>query len=195
MASSLRKLGLTVHIVLSVGWVGAVAAFLALAFGALGGDAAVSRAAYLAMEVVGRCVLLPLSVGALVSGVVQSLATNWGLFKHYWVLVKTVLTVVATVGLFVHQLTAVAEGARLASAAAPAFPTLALQALGVQLRTDALLALLVLLTITAIAVYKPWGLVGQLSRRLRWLLAAITALLVAFIALHLNGRSAHQHNH
>lgn len=183
------------HIIVSVGWVGAVAAFLALSIGALAGDATVSRAAYLAMDVVGRGVLLPLSVGALVSGVVQSLGTKWGLFKHYWVLVKLVLTVFATAALFLHQFTAVAEAAQLASAETPSFPTLALQQLGSQLRADAGLALLVLLTVTVISIYKPWGLVGQISRSLRLFLAAITALLVAFVALHLSGRSPHQHSH
>jgi hypothetical protein len=70
-----------------------------------------------------------------------------------------------------------------------------LRQLGLQLRADAGLALLVLVTITAIAVYKPWGLIGHVSRSLRLFLAAITALLVAFVALHLSGRSPHQHSH
>jgi hypothetical protein len=193
MTSGLRKLGLTVHIIVSVGWVGAVAAFLALSIGALAGDATVSRGAYLAMNVVGRCVLLPLSVGALLSGVVQSLATKWRLFKHYWVLVKLVLTVFATAALFLHQFTAVAESAQLAAEAVPS--TLALRQLGLQLRGDAGLALLVLLTVTVIAVYKPWGLVGEISKILGFFLTAIPALLVAFVGLHLSGRSPHQHNH
>ena len=195
MTSSIRKLGLTVHIIVSVGWVGAVAAFLLLSIGALTGDEAASRAAYLAMNVVGRGVLLPLSVGALASGIAQSLVTKWGLFKHYWVLVKLVLTVFATGALFLHQFTAVAEAARLASGAVTTFPMLPLRQLGLQLRADAGAALLVLLTVTAIAVYKPWGLVGQISMSLRLFLAAITALIVAFVALHLSGRSPHQHNH
>ena len=195
MTSSIRKLGLTVHIIVSVGWVGAVAAFLLLSISALTSDGATSRAAYLAMDIVGRGALLPLSVGALTSGIVQSLGTKWGLFKHYWVLVKLVLTVFATGALFLHQFTAVAEAARLASEAAATFPTLALQQLGIQLRADAGLALLVLLTITAIAVYKPWGLVGHVTKSLRLFLAAITAIVVAFVALHLGGRSPHQHSH
>src|SRR5436190_2002841 len=103
MTSSIRKLGLTLHVVVSVGWVGAVAAFLSLAIAATNGDDATARAAYLAMNVVGRGVLLPLSVGALTSGIVQSLATKWGLFNHYWVLVKLVLTVFAMTALFLHQ--------------------------------------------------------------------------------------------
>ena len=196
MTSSIRKLGLTVHVIVSVGWVGAVAAFLCLAIAALSGDATTSRAAFLGMDVVGRGVILPLSVGALMSGIVQALGTKWGLFKHYWVLVKLVLTVFATAALFLHQFTAVAEAARLASVAgALALQSLPLQQLGLQLRADAALALLVLLTIAAIAIYKPWGLVGQVSRGLRLFLAGIAALLVAFVALHLSGRSPHQHGH
>jgi len=195
MTSRLRKLGLTVHIIFSVGWVGAVAAFLILAISALTSDGATSRAAYLAMDVVGRGALLPLSVGALTSGIVQSLGTRWGLFRHYWVLVKLVLTVFATAALFLHQFTAVAEAARLASDAAASSGGLPLRQLGLQLRADAGLALLVLVSITVIAVYKPWGLVGHISRSLGLFLAAVTALLVAFVALHLSGRSPHQHSH
>jgi hypothetical protein len=57
------------------------------------------------------------------------------------------------------------------------------------------LALLLLLTTTVIAVYKPWGLVGRISRSLKLCLAALATLLVAFAALHLSGRSPHQHSH
>lgn len=166
-----------------------------LAISALTSDGATSRAAYLAMDVVGRGALLPLSVGALTSGIVQSLGTKWGLFKHYWVLVKLVLTVFATAALFVHQFTAVSEAARLASNAGAFSGGLPLRQLGIQLRADAGWALLVLVTITAIAVYKPWGLVGRVSSSLRLFLAALTAILVAFVALHLSGRSPHQHSH
>lgn len=193
MTSSLRKLGLTLHVGVSVGWVGAVAAFLELALAATRGDSATSRAAFLAMNVVGRGVILPLGIGALVSGTVQALGTKWGLFKHYWVLVKLLLTVFATTALCLHQFTAVSEAARLAAAGGSA--TDALAQLGSQLRADAALAILVLLTVTAIAIYKPWGLVGQVSRSLRVFYAAIVALLIAFVALHLSGRSPHQHSH
>ena len=195
MTSSIRKLGLAVHIIVSVSWVGAVAAFLLLSITALASDGSTSRAAFLSMNIVGRGALLPLSVGALTSGIVQSLGTKWGLFKHYWVLVKLVLTVFATATLFLHQFTAVAEAARLATYAAASYGGLPLRQLGIQLRADAGLALLVLVAITAIAVYKPWGLVGHVSKSLRLFLAAITALVVAFVALHLSGRSPHQHSH
>lgn len=196
MTQKLRKLGLSLHVVLSVGWLGAVLAFLALALAALSRDAAVASAAYLTMDVVGRGALLPLSVGALVSGIVQSLGTKWGLLRHYWVVVKLVLTLLATAALFLHQTTAIAEAAKLAAAAAvPLLQSGRLHELGVQLLADSCLALLVLLIVTMIAVYKPWGLVGYITRSLKLCLAAATALIVAFIALHLSGHSPHRHSH
>src|SRR5688572_30117761 len=91
----LRKLGVAVHVVVSVGWLGAVAAFFALALAAQGPDQVVSRAAFVAMDVIGRWVVVPLSLAALLSGIVQSVATKWGLLRHYWVLIKLVLTAVA----------------------------------------------------------------------------------------------------
>jgi hypothetical protein len=169
---------------------------LALALASFSDDPALARAAYLTMTVVGRGVLLPLSAGALLSGVVQSLGTHWGLFRHYWVLVKLALTVLATAALLVHQTTAIAESARLAiDASAPLLQSGRLRELGVQLVADSGAALLVLLSITIIAVYKPWGVVGHVKRSFRLFLAAVAALVVAFIALHLSGHSPHRHSH
>jgi hypothetical protein len=47
-------------------------------------------------------VIVPLSLAALLTGVVQSLGTPWGLFRHRWIVAKLALTVVATVLLLVH---------------------------------------------------------------------------------------------
>jgi len=196
MTPRFRKLGLLLHVVLSVGWLGAVVAFLALSLASFSANAVLARAAYLMMDVVGRGALLPLSIGALMSGVVQSLGTKWGLLRHYWVVGKLVLTLFATAALFVHQATAIAESARLAlDATAPLLQSGRLRELGIQLLADSGIALLVLLTITMIAVYKPWGVVGYVTRSLKVFLAAVTALIVAFIALHLSGHSPHRHSH
>jgi hypothetical protein len=173
-----------------------VGAFLTLSLASFSRDAALSRAAYLAMAVVGRGALLPLSVGALVSGIVQSLGTKWGLFRHYWVVVKLVLTVFATAALFVHQSTAISEAAGLAvDATAELLHSGRLRELGVQLLADSSIAVLLLVTITLVAVYKPWGVVGYARRSLKVFLAAVTALIVAFIALHLSGHGPHRHSH
>jgi hypothetical protein len=54
MRPPLRKLALTVHVISSVGWLGAVVCSLAAlaVAGALGSDVATVRAAYVALEVV-----------------------------------------------------------------------------------------------------------------------------------------------
>lgn len=94
----LRKLLLTAHITTSVGWLGAVAAYLALAVAALTSqDVQTVRAAYLAMALTLRFVIIPLALASLLNGLVSSLATQWGLFRYYWIVVKLLLTIVATV--------------------------------------------------------------------------------------------------
>ena len=101
--SGLRKFALTTHVSSSVGWFGSVAAFLALAIGGpTGSDPEGVRAAYLPMHLTTRYVVVPLSAGALATGIVQSLGTSWGLFRHYWVVTKLLITVVATLILLLH---------------------------------------------------------------------------------------------
>ena len=54
MTPGLRKFALTAHVTSSVGWLGAVAAFLALAVAGLAvRDAQTVRASYLSMELIG----------------------------------------------------------------------------------------------------------------------------------------------
>jgi hypothetical protein len=97
MTPGLWKFGLTAHVTSSVGWLGAVAAFLALAVAGLAGDAQMVRAAYLAMDLLARFVIVPLALASLLTGVVQSLGTPWGVLRHYWVVFKLLLTIVAVV--------------------------------------------------------------------------------------------------
>ena len=106
MAPRTRKVALTVHVVCSVGWLGAVLAFMALAIvGLISRDAASVRAAYIAMEPLTWFVLIPLSIASLLTGIVQSVGTPWGLLRHYWVLAKLVLNVVATTVLLLYTQT------------------------------------------------------------------------------------------
>ncbi len=101
MTPRLRKFALTAHVTSSVGWLGAVASFLALAVAGLTSqDAQMVRAAYLAMELTGWYVIVPLCLASLLTGLVQSLGTTWGLFRHYWVLTKFVITIVSALILF-----------------------------------------------------------------------------------------------
>ena len=151
-----RKLALTAHIVASVGWLGAVAAFFALALvGLCAGDPLAGRAAYLAMESLGWLVIVPFAISSLVTGVVESLGTSWGLLRHYWVVIKLVLTALATVVLLIHMrpIGLVAEAATQHALASGELRGLRLQLVG-----DAAAALLILLVATVLGVYKPRGM-------------------------------------
>jgi uncharacterized membrane protein len=104
MTSGLRKTALTTHITSTVGWLGAIVGFLALAIAGLrSNDPQLVRSSYLAMELIGWYVLVPLCVASLVTGLVMSLGTQWGLFRHYWVSIKFAITVVSAVILFMYM--------------------------------------------------------------------------------------------
>ena len=156
MTPGLRKFALTAHITFSVGWLGAVAGFLALAIAGLTSkDAQLVRAAYLAMKLTAWFVIVPLAFASLLTGIIQSVGTAWGLFRHYWVLAKLVLTVFATVVLLLKMkligyLAGVAAETTLSGAE--------LRTLRIQLVVHAAGGLLVLLAITALSVFKPWGM-------------------------------------
>ena len=96
MTPLLRKFVLTVHVTSSVGWLGAVA-------GLTSQDVQIVRAAYLAMELTGWFVIVPLSLASLLTGLVQSLGTEWGLFRHYWILVKFLINIFASIVLLLHM--------------------------------------------------------------------------------------------
>jgi hypothetical protein len=154
MAPRLRKLMLTAHITASVGWLGAIAAFLALAIAGLTGqDGRQVQAAYLSMDLIASLLIVPLCLATLISGVVQSLGTSWGLFRHYWVLAKLLITVVSTILLLVH-LRPIHD---LAAAAALPLSSADFRQMRVQMANDAGAAALALLVTTALSVYKPRG--------------------------------------
>jgi hypothetical protein len=156
MTPGLRKLALTGHIIASVGLLGSIAAFLALAIAGLSSqDEQLVRAAYLAMEMTARFVIVPLAIASLLTGLIQSLGTPWGLFRHYWVLVKLLLTVFATIVLLV-KMELIGYAARLA--AETILPRADLRAAGIQLVVHAAGGLLVLLVPAVLSVYKPRGL-------------------------------------
>jgi uncharacterized membrane protein len=153
MTPGVRKFALTVHLTCSVGWIGAVVAYLALGVAAVTSpDSQTVRAAWTGMDVTGWWVIVPLAIAALLTGLVMSLGTQWGLFRHYWVLISLALTILCTVVLVLHMPT-VSAMAKLAQTADGAD----LRALGGDLFHPAV-GLLVLLAITVLNVYKPAGL-------------------------------------
>jgi hypothetical protein len=155
MPPRLRKLALTLHVTCSVGLPGAIAAFLALAVaGLVSNDVPTIRAAYPAMGLIAHLVVVPLAIASLLTGLVLSLGTPWGLFRHYWVLVKLLLTVFAATVLLL-KMELIDAAARLATATA--LPHLILHAAGIQLAAHAAGGLLVLMAPVVLSVYKPPG--------------------------------------
>lgn len=103
LTPGLRKLVLSLHLAVSVGWIGAIVAYVSLAVAAMSRqDAQTVRGAWMAMEVTIRFVIVPLALGSLLTGLVMALGTKWGLFRHYWVLISLVLTIFATAVLLSH---------------------------------------------------------------------------------------------
>jgi len=153
MTPRLRKFVLTAHVISSVGWLGAVTAYLALVVAALTvRDFQAVRAAWIAMDLIGWFVIVPLALASLLIGIVQSLSTPWGLFRHYWVLFKFLLTMFAIIILLLHMPTVSYFAGAPASTdqvSIDGLPGELIHAGG---------GLLVLLVATALSVYKPRGL-------------------------------------
>lgn len=155
MTPRLRKFVLTTHITSSVGWLGAVGGFLTLAIvGLASQDPPTAQGVYPAMTAIGWYVLVPLSLASLLTGLIQSLGTSWGLFQHYWILYKLLINLVATILLLVH----VQVAAQITQAAAHTSTSGDLGRMKIQLVADAGAALLVLLVAVTLSVYKPRGL-------------------------------------
>jgi hypothetical protein len=153
MVSAIRRLVFTTHVTASLGWVGAVLVFIVLALvGLTSRHEPTVRGAYLVMAPAAWFVLVPLAHASLISGVVISLGTRWGLLRHYWVVGKLLITLFSTIVLLIYT-DNFSEMARLA----------ANPAAGLRLVRNpsplvhAVLALILLLVATALGIYKPFG--------------------------------------
>lgn len=155
MPPSIRKLALATHLSASVGWIGAVAAYLALDLTvAASQDPQLVRAAWLAMGLIVSAVIVPLALASLVTGLVMSLGTKWGLFRHWWVQISLLLTIVATLVLLsesgvVSHLAVVAADPTTSDEQLLALPPTLVHSVG---------GLVVLLLVQVLNVYKPQGL-------------------------------------
>ena len=151
----LRKFVVTAHVTFAVGWLGAVAVFLALAIAGLHShDPQVMNAAYLGMDLTARYVILPLSFAPLITGPILSFGTPWGLFRHYWIIAKLLITFLSTIILLIHMqpishLAHLALGGALISSDA---------SLRIQMVVASAAALVALIVVTALGVYKPRGM-------------------------------------
>lgn len=154
LSPGVRRWLVAAHTLVGVGWFGIVAAKLVTeVVGASGGDPGVTRAGFLFASALDRAVFPPAALATLITGIVLALGTPWGLFRHWWIVVKLVLTVgvivtgVAFVGAWTQQ-------------ALTASPT-QLSSVSGRLIGAAVVHLLMLGAATIISVLKPWGRIGS----------------------------------
>ncbi|WP_103352200.1 hypothetical protein [Amycolatopsis sp. CA-128772] len=147
----LRQLLVFVHVVVSVGWMGAGAANVVLAMTAGYTDRPdVRNVCYLMIDRVDEFVVIPAAFASLAGGLLLCVVTKWGVARYWWVLVKLVLTVAvigySTFGLGVWVEESMAAGAR--GVESPVAGPLAY---------GAALNLVAFLFMTWLSVAKPWG--------------------------------------
>jgi hypothetical protein len=165
MTPRVRRFAFLAHVTFSVGWLGSVVAYLALAVRGLNGkDAVLARSAYLSMELIGWAVIVPLSLATLLSGLVQSLGTEWGLFRHYWITAKFLMASGGSIILLVHMRAVgqMSGFARITSLSEGDFGDLR-----ISLVVHAVGGFLLLVTATVLSIYKPWGMTPYGRRKER----------------------------
>ncbi len=167
LTPGLRKLLLAAHMIFSIGWLSAVVVFVAHSIvGITSADRQIITAAYIAMWLSCWLVIVPANIGSLLTGIVQAFFTPWGLIKHWWIVVKLILTIGCTILLLLHtnQISYLAQ-----TAAQSVLTNPELVGLRMEIMVKAAAAVIVLIAITAISVYKPWGLTPYGTSKLRQL--------------------------
>lgn len=151
----IRKFMLTTHITSSLAWFGALGVFFVHAVaGLMSQDEQIVRAMTIAMSFTAWFVILPLCIVSLITGIVQALGTVWGLFRHYWVFFKLLLTVIATLVLLLKlgPLSVLPEMVN-----EKVFSSMEFAGLQTSMVIHAAGGLMILLAATVLAVYKPSG--------------------------------------
>ncbi|MFF2522363.1 DUF2269 domain-containing protein [Streptomyces liangshanensis] len=149
-----RRALLLAHVATSVSWLGLTLGLLALGIAAYTADNPdTTRAAYRAMKILIDPLILPLALAALLTGVILSLGTPWGLARHRWIWIKfwlTLATLTATTFALRPTINAAAHAGTpdISLVAAPSVASSAY------------------FFMTALSVLKPWGLTRR-GRRLR----------------------------
>ncbi len=164
MTPVVRRLALTAHLTFSIGWIGAVVAFLALVVATMTyRNAQTLRGAWLAMELIGWYAIVPLAVASLLTGLVMSLGTKWGLLRHYWVLISLVLTILVTIVLLSNMQTVSHYAAMAADMDGADIGALRAGLSGELLHGG--IGLVVLLVVQVLNVYKPRGMTRYGQRK------------------------------
>ena len=153
---------LATHLTCSIGWLGAVVAYIVLDLTvATSSDPGAVRSAWTGMGLITFSVIVPFAVAAVITGLAISIGTRWGLFRHWWVLISLVLTIFALVVLLAETRVIASSAAHAADVEASAAEILALP----PTLPHSIGGLLILVLVQVLNVYKPQGLTPYGWRR------------------------------
>lgn len=154
-----RRWLLLLHLLFCAIMFGGAMVFLILSITAVStNDESILKACYISMHMLAKTSVRASAIGALVTGVLLSVLTQWGLFKHYWIIAKEGLTILAIIagpiGMVSWTLKAVtlttADG--LNALQDPEFIVNSGQMwIGITLQISSIVAMF------AISIFKPWG--------------------------------------
>lgn len=149
-----RKIWLTLHVGVSVGWLGLALAMMALALAGAVGGRSVRHGAYEFMHLFDLAVIIPSVILTITSGLAVSLGTPWGLVRHRWVLLKFVISLIIPItammqSTWIRQL----EERTRSPAGQPG-------RLGLALVITAICYLVLLWTAVILSIHKPGGKTG-----------------------------------
>lgn len=154
-----KKLLLTLHICFSGIMLGGSVAFFIFSLTAASTcKQGVLEACYTAMHLLADTSMRASTIGTVVTGVLLSVLTHWGLLRYYWIIAKEALTLVTiglgVVGMYVWSL----RGLTIVTAeGAGALHDAAFVVNGRYMMVGIVLQLLSLIALMALSVFKPWG--------------------------------------
>ncbi|MER7847429.1 PDR/VanB family oxidoreductase [Kitasatospora sp. NPDC096077] len=156
LSSRGRKLTLALHITSSVGWMGLSMSMATLALiGYLTSDPGVAKGAYYAMYVFDESTVSVISLVCGVTGVLLGRGTPWGLLRHWWVVVKWVITLAVAMIAWVYTHPLVLTAAEKAAASEDGVYRPGPE--GTLLAWTVPPLFCGLLFLGFVSVYKPWG--------------------------------------
>ena len=154
-----RKWIIGIHIFSAGTWVGAALCMMLVQFLSRSPDDGGALYGFnMAVKLIDDFIIIPAAMGTLITGLLISLLTNWGFFKHAWVGFKWVVTVGAIIfgtfwlGPWVNGMTALADSLRLAALTNEAY----LHARLMNTVFGSMQASILAATIF-VSVFRPWG--------------------------------------
>lgn len=157
LAPTTRKWLLISHIVFSVGWLGLNVGNLTLAITGLAtDDPTTQHTAFGAMYLIGGTLLIPVSLLALLSGILLGFYSRWGVVRYRWVLVKLTLTSIAVVLIPLSLLPGLRDLSEL-MARTPSDELADIGRLGMTTLSAGIVSTTMYVTNAVLSVLKPWG--------------------------------------